>query len=250
MRYALVLVALLLSCLSPAQAATSLPEGEKAAIEDLIKTYLTKEHPEIVMQAMQELQKRDQASAEAKTTEAIKASKAKIYNDPNTPVGGNPNGDVTIVEFADFQCGYCKMSEPFIERVLKEDKGVRLVYKDFPVLGPQSTMAAKAALAAFRQGNDKYIKMHDDLLSKKEHLNDEMIFASATAAGVDLDKLKKDMNDKAMEDHVQANLDLGVEIGVRGTPMFIIGSKVYPGALQYDQLKKAIEEARAEGKKG
>lgn len=264
MRYALVLLALLVSSISPVfaqDAATTastltspppptLSEGEKAAIQELVKNYLTKDHPEVIMQAMQELQKRDQASAEAKTSDAIKTKKDKIYNDPNTPVGGNPKGDVTIVEFSDFQCGYCKMSEPFVERILKEDKNVRFVYKDFPVLGPVSTTAAKVALAAFKQGNDKYIKLHDDLLSKKEHLNDDMIYQAAKDAGVDVDRVKKEAASDEIQKQVQDNLDLGTEIGVRGTPMFIIGEKVYPGALQYEQMKKAIEEARASAKKG
>lgn len=253
MRFALALVALLLSGLTPVLAddkAATLPEGQKAAIEELIKNYLTKDHPEIVMQAMQELQKRDQASAEAKTVESIKTNKAKIYDDANTPVGGNPKGDVTIVEFSDFQCGYCKMSEPFIEKILKEDKGIRFIYKDFPVLGPQSITASKVALAVFRQGgSDKYIKYHDDLLAKKEHLTDDMIYQAAKDAGVNVDKAKKDAADDAMQKQIQANLDLGVDIGVRGTPMFIIGNNVYPGALQYDQLKQAISDARAASKK-
>jgi protein-disulfide isomerase len=203
------------------------------------------------MEAMQELQRRDQASAEEKTSSAIKSKKDQIYNDPNTPVGGNPKGDVTIVEFSDFQCGYCKMSEPFIEKILKEDKNVRFVYKDFPVLGPASMTAARVALAVFKIGGvEKYVKFHDELLAKKEHLNDDIIYDTAKAIGLDTDKLKKEAESEATQKQVQTNLDLGTDIGVRGTPMFIIGSQVYPGALQYDQLKKAIDEARSAKSKG
>jgi protein-disulfide isomerase len=255
MRFVLLVLALLVSGLFPAladdkAASTPLPEAQKAAIEELIKTYLTQDHPEVVMDAIKELQRRDQASAEQKTVESIKTNKAKIYDDPTTPVGGNPKGDVTIVEFSDFQCGYCKRSEEAIELILKEDKGVRMIYKDFPVLGPESITASKVALAVFRQGNDKYVKMHDDLLSKKEHLTDDMIYQSAKSAGADVDKAKKDANDDAMQKQVQGNLDLGIAVGVRGTPMFIIGDKVYPGALEYRQMKKAVEDARAASKKG
>jgi protein-disulfide isomerase len=248
MRYALALLALLLSSAAPAFAqngADTFSDSQKSAIEEIVKTYLTKEHPEILMQAMQELQKRDQASAEAKTSDAIKSKHDKIFNDPATPVGGNPKGDVTIVEFFDDQCGYCKMSEPFLQKVVKEDKGVRFVYKDFPVLGPASSTAAKVSLAAFRQGLNKYIALHDALLAKKEHLNDDMIYQTAKDVGLDVEKLKKDANDDATAKQVQANLDLGTDIGVRGTPLFIVGDKVFPGALQYDQLKKAIDDARA-----
>ena len=256
MRYVVAFLALLLS-LSPAfaeggaaAASESFSDSQKTAIEEIVKTYLTKEHPEILMQAMQELQKRDQASAEAKTQDAIKAKHDQIYSDANTPVGGNPKGDVTIVEFFDDQCGYCKMSEPFLEKILNEDKNVRFIYKEFPVLGPASTTAAKASLAAFRQGNDKFIAFHNALLAKKEHLNDDIIYQTAKDVGLDVDKLKADANDDATAKQIQANLDLGTDIGVRGTPMFIIGSKVFPGALQEDQLKKAITDARATAKKG
>jgi len=257
MRFLLVLLAVLMSALAPAfaqdkVAPAPLPDDQKAAIEEVIKNYLIKEHPEVVMQAMQELQKRDQASAATKTHDSITKDKAKIYEDADTPVGGNPKGDVTIVEFSDFQCGYCKMSEPFVEKILKEDKGVRFIYKDFPVLGPQSIMAAKVALAVFHQGGiDKYVKFHDALLAKKEHLNDDMIYQSVKDVGLDPEKIKKEANSDAMQNHIQANLDLGIEIGVRGTPMFLIGDKVYPGAMQeYDQMKKAVDEARAAAKKG
>ena len=121
------------------------PMPTRAAIEDIIKDYLTKEHPEVLMEGMQELQKRDQASAEAKSEAAVKAATDKIFNNPDSPVGGNPKGDVTIVEFFDYQCGYCKMSEPTVEKLLKEDKNVKFIYKDFPILGPASTEAAKRA---------------------------------------------------------------------------------------------------------
>jgi protein-disulfide isomerase len=224
-------------------------DADKAAIEDIVKTYLTKEHPEVLMEAMQELQKRDQASAEAKSEAAIKSSSDKIFNNPDSPVGGNAKGDVTVVEFFDYQCSYCKMSEPEVEKLLKEDKNVKLIYKDFPILGPMSVQAAKASLASARQGAPKYIKFHDALMNKKDHVNDEMLYQTAKDAGLDVEKLKKDMNDDAIAKQVQANIELGGEIGVRGTPMFIVGEAIYPGALQYDQLKKAVDDARAAPKK-
>lgn len=251
MRYVLAVMALLLSVGSAMaeDKATALTKSQKAAVEEIIENYLTKEHPEILMKAMQELQRRDQATAEAKSAAAIKTNKVKIYEDANTPVGGNPKGDVTIVEFSDFQCGYCKMSEPFVEKLLKEDGNIRFIYKDFPVLGPASTSAAKMALAVARQGTDKYIKYHDALLAKQEHLNDDIILQTVKDIGADAEQAKKDAASDAIAKQVQTNLDLGVDIGVRGTPMFIIGDKTFPGALQYEQLKKAVEEAR-NGKKG
>jgi protein-disulfide isomerase len=234
---------------APATAAKTFSDADKAAIEDIIKTYLTKEHPEVLVDAMQEMQKRDQASAEAKSEIAIKSATDKIYNNPDTPVGGNPKGDVTVVEFFDYQCGYCKMAEADAEKLLKEDKNVKFIYKDFPILGPASSQAAKVAMAAAMQGTPKYIKLHDALMAQKEHLNEDMVYKAAKEAGLDVEKLKKDMASDKVAKEVQANLDLGSEVGVRGTPMFIIGENVYPGAMQYDQLKKAVDDARAAAKK-
>jgi len=255
MRYVFAVPLLVLSLLVSAAphaetVPASIPESEKVAIQEIIHSYLTKDHPEVLMEGMRELQRRDQASAEAKTADAIKASKDRIYNDPATPVGGNPKGDVVIVEFFDYQCGYCKLSAPFIERILKEDKGVRFVYKEFPVLGEVSTLASKTALAAFRQGLDKYVKFHDALMNKKEHLNEEMIYQIAKDAGLNVEKLKKDAADDETKKQIQANIDLGTEVGVRGTPMFIIGDKIFPGAIQqYEDMKNAVNEARAAGHK-
>jgi len=226
-----------------APAVKTFSDADRAAIEDIIKDYLVNKHPEVMMQAMRELQRRDQAEAETKSKQAVTTSKDKIFNDPNTPVGGNPKGDVTVVEFFDFQCGYCKMSEEGIQKLLKEDKNVKFLYKDFPILGPMSTVAAKAALASARQG--KYVKFHDALMAKKEHLTEDMIYQIAKESGLDVEKLKKDMADDAIAKIVEANLKLGSDIGVRGTPMFVIGEQVYPGALQADQLKKAVDDAHA-----
>ncbi len=222
-------------------------DAEKTAIEDIIKTYITKEHPEILIEASQELQKRDDSTAKTKSAAAIKTNHDKIFSDAQTPVGGNPKGDITVVEFFDYQCVYCKMAEPDMEKILGEDKNIKFIYKDFPILGPVSTTAAKASLASARQNN--YIKFHDALMSKKDHLTEDMIYQVAKDSGLDVDKLKKDMADDAIVKQVEANMQLGRDIGVRGTPMFIVGEDAYPGALQYDQLKKAIEAARVEAKK-
>jgi protein-disulfide isomerase len=216
-------------------------DSERTAIEGIVKDYLSK-HPEDIVQALQEMQKRDQVSAEQKSKTAVIAAKDKIFNNPDTPVGGNAKGDVSVVEFFDYQCGYCKMSEESVEKLLKEDKNIRFVYKDFPILGPVSTIAAKASFASIRQG--KFVKFHDALMGKKDHLTEDMIYQVAKDVGLDVAKLKSDMNDEAIQKLVQANITLGTDIGVRGTPMFIIGENVYPGALQYDQLKKAVNDAR------
>ena len=228
---------------APMATGKTFSDADRAEIESIIKDYLTTKHPEVVMQAAQEMQKREHATAETKSKEAVGTSKDRIFNDADTPVGGNPKGDITMVEFFDYQCGYCKMSEESVEKLLKEDKGIKFIYKDFPILGPMSVTAARAALASVNQG--KYIKFHDALMTKKDHLTEDLIYQTAKDAGLDVDMLKKDMAGDKISKIVDDNLKLGSDIGVRGTPMFIIGEQVYPGALPLEQMKKAIADARA-----
>ena len=220
-------------------------DADRAEVESIIREFLVKKHPEVLKEAIDELQRREQSAAETKTEKSIDDHKDQIYHDAGTPVGGNAKGDVTVVEFFDFQCGYCKMAEEGIEKLLKEDKNVKFIYKDFPILGPVSTVASKAALASIRQ--NKYIPFHDAMMTKKEHLTEDMIYDIAHQVGLNVDKLKKDMADEAITKQLDANVKLGTDIGVRGTPMFIIGGQVFPGAIQYDALKKAVTEER--GKK-
>jgi protein-disulfide isomerase len=231
----------------PIAVASTFTDAQRAEIENIVKDYLVNKNPEVMAQGLQKLQQRDQEAQDAKSKEAVSTYKDAIFNDANSPVGGNPKGSVTVVEFFDYQCGYCKMSEAGVAKLLKDDKTVKFIYKDFPILGPASAEAAKAALASVKQG--KYQAVHDGLMGKKDHLTSDMIYAIAKDAGVDVDKLKKDMADSSVTDEVNANLKLGQEIGVRGTPMFIVGNNIYPGALQYDQLKQAVTDAHTAEKK-
>ena len=232
---------------APATKTEALTTAQREEIEALIKEYLTTKHPEVLAQGLQNLQKKEQASADALLKEQITSSKEKIYNDPQSPVGGNPKGDVTIVEFYDYQCGYCKMSNAAIEGILKSDKNVKFIYKEFPILGPVSTEAAKAALASVKQG--KFQAFHSAMMNKKEHLTSDMIYEIAKDVGLNTDKLKKDMTDNSINEQLEATQKLGQNIGVRGTPMFLIGENVFPGAMQPDQLKQAVEDARKAAKK-
>ena len=236
-----------LSFAAEASASGSLSDAQRAEVEGIIKEYLTNKHPEVMAQGLQTLQKREQETAEAKSKEEITAAKDKIFNDPSTPTAGNPKGNVTIVEFYDYQCGYCKMAEEVIDRILKEDKNVKFIFKDFPILGAVSAEASKASLASVKQG--KFLVFHQALMNKKEHLTSETIYQVAKEAGLDVEKLKKDMTDNALNDALNGNIKLGQDIGVRGTPLFIINENIFPGAIQYDQLKKAIGDARGESKK-
>ncbi len=231
----------------PAPTSPSLTDAQKAQVEEVVRNLLTKKEPDLIIKAAQEMQARHESESAEKNQKAIKANKGKLFNDPNSFVGGNPKGDVTVVQFYDYQCGYCKMAKETVSKILETDKNVRFVFKEFPVLGPNSVQAAKASLASVKQG--KFIKFHDGLLSLKEHLSDETIFKVAKDTGLDVEKLKKDMADPALDKIIQENATLGSEIGAVGTPSYVIGDQLYPGALPLDQMKKAIEDVRKDLKK-
>jgi len=168
-------------------------------------------------------------------------SMANIY-----PVFGNPNGDVTIFEFYDYQCGYCKASEEGLERLLREDKNLKIIYMDFPKLGPLSDTAAIATLASLRQGADKYLKLHNMLMNKNVRLTGEdMLYQTAASVGLDVGQIKKDMTDPAIAQQVRDNIAAGKSAGVRVTPSFVIGGQFFPGYATYDELKQRVGDARA-----
>jgi len=224
----------------------SFNDAQRAEIEAIVKEYLVNKHPEVMAEGLQNLQKHEQEEADAKSKQGVSNAKDRVYGDVNSPIGGNPKGNVTVVEFYDYQCGYCKMSQDAVERLAKDDKNIRFIYKEFPILGPASAEASKAALASVKQG--KFQAYHDALMAKKDHLSSDMIYQTAKDVGLDVEKLKKDMTEASVNDEINANLKLGQDIGVRGTPMFIINDNIFPGAMQYDQLKQSVTDARAEKK--
>lgn len=240
-------ISLLPSLSFAADALASLTDAQKKEVEAVVRDLLTKKEPEIIMKAAQVIQDKAEADNAVKGQEAVSKNLAKIYNDPNSPVGGNPKGDVTVVEFFDYSCGYCKMAQENVAKVLADDKNVRFVYKELPILGPGSLIASQAALASVSQG--KYIKFHEALMTAKDMMSEDNIMLIAKSVGLDTDKLKKDMANDKIEAMIKDNVSLAKDIGAHGTPTFVIGNKVYGGAIPADQIKAAIAEARKTAKK-
>lgn len=244
MRKLLTLAACGLFLALPVQAADEgLTAAQKSEVETIIRQFLTEKEPETVMKAVEVLKQRDQQQQMAIAKEAVAKHKDRIYDEPSSPVLGNPKGDVTIVEFYDYACGYCKMAQPIVEELLKSDKNIRFIAKEFPILGEGSVLGARAALASVKQ--KKFEKFHNTLMSFRGQINDASITDAAQRAGLDAAQLKRDMNDKSIDDIIATNRKLGNDLGVRGTPMFIIGDTVTPGAMDAEGLKKAVADARA-----
>ncbi len=210
-------------------------------IEKIVHDYLLK-HPEVLIEAMQELDKKQAASDRQKQDGAIAANRAAIFNDADSYVAGNPKGDVTIVEFFDYQCGYCKRSFGPLMDTLKKDGNIRLVLKEFPILGEELVTATRAAVASMKQG--KYFEFHQALFHHKGQLTDEAIMQAAADVGLDTARLKRDMNDAKIKKLITRNYELADALAIKGTPGFIIGGKLIAGALDKDELVAAIKDAR------
>jgi protein-disulfide isomerase len=219
------------------EAATTLPRAE---VEKIVRDYLMRE-PEVVYQAIQELQRRQAVAEAERQQQAVEANKAKLFSSGDDPVIGNPKGDVTLIQFFDYRCGYCRGMVPGLRNLIDKDKGLRLVMKEFPVLGPDSLVAARAALAAEKQG--RYRDVHLALMGSKE-LDEVSIKAIASRLGLDVGRLEADMSSEGVERVIEANAKLAGELGITGTPSFVIGGKLIPGAVEIAQLESLIAEQR------
>lgn len=220
---------------------------QQTEIEKIVEKLLTEKNPEIIVAGLTSLQKKKEASEAKKQSETIANNKDKLFNNPDSPVGNNPKGDVNLVEFFDYQCGYCKRVHEPLNGVVQEDKGIRQIYKQFPILGEGSELAAQAAVASISQ--NKFEAMHKALMNHRGSFDVETIAVIAKDAGLDVDKLKKDMTSDTVKKKVTADRDLGMALGARGTPFFVIGTTAYPGAMEAEQMKKIIADVREAQKK-
>lgn len=231
----------------PAYAASDTFSAEqRTAIESIVKDYLIK-NPEILIEVQSALEMKV-AQQEAEKTKALVAEHAKeIYRAPTSPVAGNPNGDITVVEFFDYNCGYCRRGFSEVAKLVENDKNVRVVFAELPILGDDSVRAAHVALAAKQQG--KYWEVHSGILSSSGKVNEAIALKVAEKAGLDMEKLKADMKSPA----VQAELDrvkaLADKLAINGTPHFLVGDKAVPGAPEnlFDVIESHVADLRKSG---
>ena len=217
----------------PAQSMTD-DQVKQLALEAIL------ENPEIIMQAVAILQQREkeQAASGANTV------RLEVESDPNAPNLGNPEGDVTVVEFFDYNCPYCRSAGQTVQALLVADENVRVIYREWPILGDDSVMAARAALAAREQG--KYEAFHWALMNGEGRVTEALIFKVARDLGMDVAQLEADMVSPAVEAHIALSNALAQQLGFTGTPAFIVGDKTAPGMLNLDEIAMLVAEARAE----
>lgn len=216
-------------------------------IQKIVHDYLIN-NPQVLVEASQALQKQTEQQEQAYAQTAIKQNAAQLFNDPASPVEGDANAAVTIVEFFDYQCGHCKEMNQIMQNLLKSNKDVRVVFKELPIFGDDSQFAAKAALASVKQG--KYFAFHNALLAADNPINKDKVFSVAKSVGLNVDQLKTDMNNPAIQDQLRNNFKLAQALHLVGTPTFVIGNKALtnfrfiPGATTADNLQTLIGQVK------
>lgn len=229
--------------LNPHTRGPALAAGEMSQdqLDQRIHDYILA-HPEVLMEALQRLEQRQREAEAAQAKAALKARADDLFRDGQSPVGGNAEGNVTLVEFFDYNCPYCRQMAPVMEQAVADDPELRIVYKEFPILGPDSVFAAKAALAADRQR--KYPAFHKALYGARTRVTEAVVLKIAAETGLDVERMKVDMQLPEIQAAIARNMELAQALGITGTPGFVAGAQIYPGATDLATLKKLIEQAR------
>ncbi|QIE54561.1 DsbA family protein [Pikeienuella piscinae] len=242
----LIIAALIALCAAFPVGAAEFSTEQKAEIDAMIRAYIL-ENPEILVEAMQVLEKRHQDQTSSADRDKIAASRDAIFDDGFSHVVGNPEGDVTVVEFLDYRCPYCKRAHESVEALLEADSNVRVIVKEFPILGPESTFASRVAMAAMMQSSTIYEDLNDAMMEHKGNLDEATVFALAKDAGADIDRLREDMQSPEIAENIRRTYALARELEINGTPGFIIGDQILRGYAPYEQLHEMVEAARSQG---
>ena len=237
----------------PALAQTQTPSSgltaeQRKAVVALIRETLL-QNPELIQEAMVELERRNAVAQADAQRSAVTAEMARLIDPKTSAIVGNPQGDVTIVEFMDYNCGFCKRAVEDVRALAKDDPKLKVVIKDFPILGPDSVEASRVAVAAMTQlTGAKYFDFHNKLMATKGRINGAKALEVAKEAGADVERLKKDMDSAQTRAVIEDTVALGDRLGLTGTPAFILGEEVVFGAVGVPALKQKIDSVRKCGK--
>jgi protein-disulfide isomerase len=225
--------------------ADELTAGQKSEVERILRDYLIA-HPEVIQDAMAELDKRQSAADAEKHKATINQNAATIFSSPRQVVLGNPDGNVTFVEFFDYNCGYCKRAMDDMLTLLKDDPKLKIVLKEFPVLGPGSVEAAQVAVAVRMQDKTgkKYLEFHQKLLGGRGQADKARALAVAKDVGLDMARLEKDLASAEVKATLQESFKLAESLGLNGTPSYVIGDNVVVGAVGLESLKEKVNTSR------
>jgi protein-disulfide isomerase len=224
---------------------TQMTEAERTAFDAEVRAYLLA-HPEVMLEVEQALQAKQQQASDAHDALVLSQNHTEIYNDPASWVGGNPNGNVTVVEFMDYRCTYCRKAYSEVEDLVKTDGNVRFVLKEYPILGDDSVTSARFAISVrLLNGDAAYKKAHDALITLRGSPDPETLTRLASDLGVDGKAILAKMNSDEVTAIIAANRSMGDTLGVSGTPTFVMGNTVIRGYLPEDEMKKIVDDQRA-----
>ncbi len=246
MRISLTALGLCLALAAPAGAEglTDMTDAEKAAFGDAVRAYLV-ENPEVIVEAMTILQDRQAADEVATDLELVTANAAAIFDDGVSWVGGNPNGDITVVEFMDYRCGYCKKAFTEVEELVNSDGNIRFILKEFPILGEESVTASRFAIAVEQlAGADAYKSVHDALMDLRGEINDETLTRLASDLNLDAQAILARMASDDVSNVIAANHALAKIMAISGTPTFVIGGQMLRGYVPLDGMQQIVADER------
>jgi protein-disulfide isomerase len=245
----IALAALLALVGGPALAqSNALSDPQKKAVEQIVRDFLLT-NPEVIQDAIGELERRQQEAQKTAQQGALASEKNTLLHSPRGNIVGNLSGDVTLVEFFDYNCGYCKRALADVRTLMKADPKLRVVLKDFPVLGPESVEASRVALAAKQQlSGDKLFDYHTRVMETRGRVNGERATTVAKEMGLDMARLQKDLNHTEVRAALEENMTLADKLGLTGTPAFVIGNEVVSGAVGIEPLRKIVANTRQCGK--
>ena len=223
---------------------TDMTEAERKAFRTEVRAYLL-EHPEVLMEAIQVLEARRDADTQAADVALIAANREQLFDGANAWVTGNPDGDVTLVEFSDYRCGYCKRAHPELKILLQRDPNIRLVVREFPILGPDSVVAARMATAALDLDRSKFGALNDALMDFEGQLTEAAAYQIASHAGYDIAALKERAASAEVEARIGDTYALAKTLGLQGTPSFVLGNQIIRGYLPVERMLAAVAESRA-----
>lgn len=242
-----VAAAAILSSLTLFQPAAALDDSQKKEMGDFIREYLIS-HPEVMLEVQAALEKKQDDARQSQADKTIADNKDAIFNSSSDVTIGNPKGDVTVVEFFDYNCGYCRHALSDTDALLKNDKNIRYVLKEFPILGPDSVAASRVSNAFRRLAPNKYAEFSHTLLSSEGRASEDSAIEVATSLGVTEDAIRKEMAASPNTESVKATYQLATDLGVTGTPAYIIGNEAISGAIGLDALTEKVANVRACGK--
>ncbi|MFT6605842.1 MAG: protein-disulfide isomerase [Halocynthiibacter sp.] len=225
--------------------ASTMNPAEREAFGAEIRAYLL-QNPEVLMEAIAVLEKRQDEAQGADDLTLVKTNFKEIFEDEGSWVGGNPDGDITIVEFMDYNCGYCKKAHPEVSKLLETDKNIRFIVKEFPILGETSVLGSRFAIATRAVAGDAaYAKVHDTLMTQRGGISDKSLDRLAKEFDLDIKAIRKEMDSDTTNAILQANSELAQRLAITGTPTFVMGDNLVRGYVPLDTMQKIVAELRA-----